>query len=310
MDIYINNILLEVQPQKGEKCTAQSRMASVRLTDTTFEAQHMKERDMILLVDDEVRIVNALKRVIQTMDIDVLTATDPEEAMRIIDHSKPDVVICDYNMPKFNGIHVLKYAKGIVPNAARVLMTGLNDVNIAISAINEGSVFYYITKPWKNEDVISMIRNALEKKRTRKERSSLQHILRDNSEYLTQMTDKLKLFHKMLEHNDSKFPIYDDEDIIMVNSSDILYLTAMEGDVFVITADGKYKSHDSLNTWSEKLGKSNFFRCHRSYIVNIDKIEKISPWFNGSYNLVLTDCKESIPVSRENMKVLRSMLGI
>ncbi len=270
----------------------------------------MSDKDVILIVDDEIQIINALRRVIKLMDHDVITATDPEDAMRIIDHSKPDIVICDYNMPKFSGVDVLKYAKDVIPNAARVLMTGHSDINIAISAINEGSIFYYIAKPWKNEDVTAMIKHALEKKHSQKDGSSLQHIIKDNREYLSKVVDKLQFFDRILEHNDSKFPILDDEDIIMVNSSDILFLTAMEGDVHVITVGGRYKSHDSLNAWSEKLGKSNFFRCHRSYIVNIDKIEKISPWFNGSYNLALTDCKESIPVSRENMKALRNILGI
>lgn len=270
----------------------------------------MNDKDIILLVDDEIQIVNALKRVIQDMDLNILTATDPEEAMRIIDHSKPDIVICDYNMPGINGIDVLKYAKTAVPDAVRVLMTGHYDVNIAISAINEGSVYYYISKPWKNEEVMSMVRHALEKKHSQSERSSLRHIIKDNREYLSEVVDKLKLFDRMLEGNDSKFPIIDDENIIMINGSDILYLTAEEGDVIVHTVGGRYKSHDSLNAWSEKLGRGNFFRCHRSYIVNIDKIKRIIPWFNGSYNLVLADCKENIPVSRENMKALRNILGI
>lgn len=275
----------------------------------------MIDKASILIVDDEIQIVNALKRVIQLMNHEILTATGPEEAMRIMVDLKPDIVICDYNMPNINGIDVLKYAKKVIPNAARVLMTGYSDVSIAISAINEGSIFYYISKPWKNDDITSMIQRVLEMKHSQKEQSSqdqssLGRIMNDNREYLTKVVDKLKIFDKMVEPNDLKFPILDDENIILVNSADILYLTAAGGDVLVFTVSGKYKSHDSLNSWNEKLSKSKFFRCHRSYIVNINKIEIISPWFNGTYNLKLTQCKENIPVSRENMKALRNILGI
>lgn len=270
----------------------------------------MGDKAAILIVDDEIQIVNALKRVIQFMNHEILTATDPVDAMRIMDNTQPDIVICDYNMPNINGIDVLKYAKEVIPNAARVLMTGHSDVSIAISAINEGSVFYYISKPWKNDDVTSMIQKVLENKHSQTEQSSLGRIMNDNREYLTKVVDKLRIFDKMVEPNDLKLPILDDENIILVNSADILFLTATGGDVLVFTVSGKYKSHDSLNSWNEKLGKSKFFRCHRSYIVNINKIEMISPWFNGTYNLKLTDCKENIPVSRENMKVLRNILGI
>ncbi|HOJ79322.1 MAG TPA: LytTR family DNA-binding domain-containing protein, partial [Clostridiales bacterium] len=100
------------------------------------------------------------------------------------------------------------------------------------------------------------------------------------------------------------------EDIYLIYKRDILYITAAAGEVLVTTLQGTYRSRESLNSWIKKLDSGDFFRCHRSYIVNIEKIEKISPWFNGAYNLKLKDCRDIIPVSRENMKTLKDIFGI
>lgn len=270
----------------------------------------MSDKTVVLIIDDEIHIINALKRVLHRTDYELIASTQPEEAINILDSTKCDIIICDYNMPIISGIDVLKHARKVMPNAVRILMTGCSDANIAISAINEGSVFYYISKPWKNEEVISVIQNAFEKKRKQKERNDLYHYLNDSRSYLAEVADKLKAVDKMNEPKDTKFPVLEDDNILLINSSDILYLTATEGDVIIFTKSGEYRSHDSLNLWSKRLGESRFFRCHRSYIVNIENIEKISPWFNGTYNINLRNCKFNIPVSRVNMKALRKLFGI
>lgn len=124
----------------------------------------MNDTTVVLIVDDEIHIINALKRVFRRMDCEVLSTTDPEDAISIINHSKYDIVICDYNMPGINGIEVLRHSRQVMPYAARVLMTGHSDINIAISAINEGSIFYYITKPWTTEQLSTMMQRAKESK--------------------------------------------------------------------------------------------------------------------------------------------------
>lgn len=261
----------------------------------------------VLIVDDEIQIIHALKRTLHSTGYEILEATSPEAAMNILDNTRPDIIICDYNMPGMSGIDVLKYAKKVVPNAFRVLMTGHSDLSIAIAAINEGSIYYYIAKPWRNDELTSILQNIISKMRNQQEQSSFFHTFNEN--YLSEVVKKMNAINKKAENNEQKFPLLEEDTIVLVNSEDILYLTAMEGDVVVITVGGKYISHESLNSWSDKLENGSFFRCHRSYIVNTKKIEKISPWFNGTYNLKLKDCKDSIPVSRENMKFLRTMFG-
>jgi DNA-binding LytR/AlgR family response regulator len=270
----------------------------------------MNNKAVILIVDDEIKIVNALKRVLHKMDCEILSATSPEDAIKIIDQSEYDIVICDYCMPNINGIDVLRHSKKVIPHAARVLMTGYSDVNIAISAVNEGSIFYYISKPWTTSDLTSMVQYALEHKRSMKAQSDMHQVLNGSTGSPAIAADKVKSAGEKPESGNPKIPIPDDEAIHLVNKSDVLYLTAIGGDVLVSTVNGEYKSHGSLNSWSQKLGMDNFFRCHRSYIVNIEKIERISLWFNGAYNLKLKNCKDTIPVSRENVKALKGIFGI
>lgn len=269
----------------------------------------MSNRIIILIVDDEIQIINSLKRVFYKSNYEILASTKPEEAMNIMDNSKFDIIICDYNMPDINGIEILEYAKKVIPDAIRILMTGYCDVNIAVSAINEGSVFYYISKPWKNEEVISVIHDAIEKKRRRNSQNDLYRIINESQNYLTEVTNKLNSIDKKDENKNIKVSVIEDDNILLINSKDILYLTANEGDIFIFTKNGYYRSHDSLNIWSKKLGEG-FFRCHRSYLVNLEKIEKISPWFSGTYNIKLKNCKDNIPVSRGKIKALKDLLGI
>lgn len=265
----------------------------------------MSEKPVILLVDDEIHVVNALKRTFNRMDCEVLSATDPEDAISLINHSRFDIVISDYCMPGINGIDVLRHSREVLPHAARALMTGYSDINIAISAINEGSIFYFITKPWTTDELTSMMERAMEYKQKENRQADMSQASYDCSGYLSERIDRLRI-----EYDNTKVPVEDGEDIYLIYKRDILYITAAAGEVLVTTLQGTYRSRESLNSWIKKLDSGDFFRCHRSYIVNIEKIEKISPWFNGAYNLKLKYCRDIIPVSRENMKTLKDIFGI
>lgn len=270
----------------------------------------MSDKAVILIIDDDIHIIDALKRLLHEINYTIIAVTTPEDAMCIMNSTKLDVVISDYSMPNISGIDVLKYAKKVQPDTARILMTGYCDLNIAISAINEGSVFYYIAKPWRNDEVISVIHDALESIRSRNSRNDLYRYINESQNYMAQMYTKLDSMDKIDGYKNLRVSVLEDENVILINREDILFLTANEGYVFIYANGREYRSHEPLNIWGKKLGSSRFFRCHRSYIINLEKIEKISPWFNGTYNIKLMNYKDNIPVSRENMKVLRELLSL
>lgn len=280
----------------------------------------------ILIVDDDQKVINALKRILNKNEYILYSTTESEKAIVIMNRYKLDIIICDYNMPVLSGIEVLKQSKNIFPYAIRILITGQCDINIPISAINEVGIYYYISKPWVNEEVLTVIEKATYEKLEHEKKVELYEILNNSRDYLFQTASMLKKATELDQpalpikprNNNFKqeiktfsiFPILEDEDIVLIKSSEIYYLYASEGNVIIVTEKEKYKSTDSLNTWEKKLDETNFFRCHRGYIVNIDKIDKISPWFNGAYNLKLKKLADTIPVSRIYMKKLRDIFKI
>ena len=265
----------------------------------------MKNKAKILIIDDEIKVINALKRIFDVEKYEVLFTTKPEDAIDIF-HNDIDIIICDHNMPNMSGIEVLRHAKEILPNTIRILITGYSDLDIAVSAINEGSIYYFFSKPWKNQEIISVVERGLTYKYEQDKKTVLYDVLSDNNNLLEMVKDPKYTNVKSIK----KLPVREGENIILIDPMEILYLSALDGNVFVTIETNKYKSLESLKWWEDNLLEGNFFRSHRSYIVNVDKIERITPWFNGAFNINLKNLKEDIPVSRRAMKDLKNLLGI
>jgi DNA-binding NtrC family response regulator len=103
--------------------------------------------DKILFVDDDQNILSAFQREFRK-EFQVDTAADPEEGLKTVAARGPfAVIVSDFRMPKADGNRFLSAVKKIAPDSVRVLLTGHADVNTAIHAVNEGSVFRFLTKP-------------------------------------------------------------------------------------------------------------------------------------------------------------------
>jgi len=126
----------------------------------------------ILIVDDDELVLSSLRGVfsLQT-DYNLLEATDPTKALELVERTPLDVVISDFLMPQMNGIDFLKEVSRLQPDAVRLLLTGYADKENAIRAINEVGLYQYLEKPWDNQALLMIIRNALEEKSLRKQLS-------------------------------------------------------------------------------------------------------------------------------------------
>jgi response regulator RpfG family c-di-GMP phosphodiesterase len=107
-------------------------------------------RHTVLCVDDEQFVVASLSRLLRH-DYNVLTATSGEDALALVRHHKVDVLVSDQRMPGMKGVELLREVKSMSPSTMRILLTGYADLNAIVDSVNEGEVFRYITKPWKNE---------------------------------------------------------------------------------------------------------------------------------------------------------------
>ncbi|WP_026477420.1 response regulator [Alkaliphilus transvaalensis] len=124
----------------------------------------MDRMPSVLIVDDEVNILRAIKRLLMQYKLEVYSTTSPVEGLAIIKDKDIDVIISDQRMPLMEGIQLLAEVKNISPKTIRILMSSHSDIEVFISAINNGIIFRYISKPWENEKLVNVIYDALDQK--------------------------------------------------------------------------------------------------------------------------------------------------
>lgn len=147
----------------------------------------------ILLVDDEEAILKALRRTLNFHGYSPLVTTNPKKALEIIKDRNIGILICDQRMPEMLGNEVLLHAKKKFPSIVRILITGFSDMQCTIAAINDGEIFRYITKPWKDDDVIHVIKDAFEYRRdSLKKEYIINHVLSEKEEW-KRTTERLSL---------------------------------------------------------------------------------------------------------------------
>ncbi|NPV89654.1 MAG: response regulator [Firmicutes bacterium] len=122
-------------------------------------------KDKILIVDDDYNILAAYKRSTHGI-FDVTTARDGAEGIKLIRDQGPfSVVVSDFRMPEMNGIQFLSQVREIAPDTTRIMLTGQADLNVAIDAVNEGSIFRFLTKPCATDKFIGAINAAIKQYR-------------------------------------------------------------------------------------------------------------------------------------------------
>lgn len=173
----------------------------------------------LLLVDDEENILRSLQRILRKEPYDIRTAASGEEALALLDEQKFDLVISDARMPGMDGPTLLAEIKKKWPWCIRILLTGYADINSTIKAINDGQIYRYISKPWDDEELKLVIRQALafqysERRRlaleklTRKQNKELQALnagleekVQARTEELKEAADMLDVAYKELKHS-------------------------------------------------------------------------------------------------------------
>lgn len=122
----------------------------------------------IMIVDDELMITKTLNLLLKMkLKQNVITFNTPKDALESnqLTSNNVDVIVSDFIMPDMNGIEFLMEVKKISPETETILLTGYADKENAIRSINEVGVYYYLEKPWNNEELIKIISNALDKRR-------------------------------------------------------------------------------------------------------------------------------------------------
>ena len=121
------------------------------------------EKRTILFVDDEDKILRSLKRGLRDEPYRTLFATSGQEALEILKHEDVHVLVTDMRMPEMTGLELLRSVKKDYPHIIRMVLSGYTQVTTLLTAINEGEIFRFITKPWKLEEEFKpAVREAVE----------------------------------------------------------------------------------------------------------------------------------------------------
>ncbi len=140
----------------------------------------------ILCVDDEPNILSSLRRLFRTKGFQVRVAEGGRAGLALLETETVDLVISDMRMPEMDGAQFLAQVRERWPDTVRLLLTGYSDVTSIIDAINRGEIYRYITKPWDDNDIVLIVRQALERKALELEKKRLEDLsIRQNEELKT-----------------------------------------------------------------------------------------------------------------------------
>ncbi len=132
----------------------------------------MSTKATILVVDDEVRSVEALERVLED-DFDVLRATDAAQAEALLEKEWVQVILCDQRMPDTTGVEFLSRVRRQWPDVIRMIISGYTDSEDIIEAVNEAGIYQFISKPWTPSDLLLKLHNAVDLFRLQRENEQL-----------------------------------------------------------------------------------------------------------------------------------------
>jgi two-component system LytT family response regulator/two-component system response regulator LytT len=248
-----------------------------------------------VIADDEQLARNELSYLLREFpELEVVGAgANGLEAVDLIERLEPEIAFLDVQMPGLDGLGVIRRLKERgVPLPHFVLATAYD--NYAVEAFRLDAMDY-ILKPIDKDRLAETIERA---KRTIQEKAKAAP-----PEQASQPRAGFQR-QKILVKNAGRSYIVDAQDIIYATIDDGLITvvtTALEG-------ESNYRTIEELQS---NLDSETFWRVHRSYLVNINKIREVIPWFNSSYQLKMDDKKQTeIPVSRVQTKRLRALLKL
>lgn len=235
-----------------------------------------------VIVDDEAPARSELGWVLRQVSyIEIVGEADnATRALALILAQSPDLVFLDVQMPGRSGVELSRELSQL-PKRPHVIFTTAFD-QYAIEAF-EVNALDYLLKPYNEARVLKAVNKA-------------QQVILGDGRSRTAALERLA--------------VRKDEKVFLVAYEEVAIAYALGRDVLVCAHGVSYRSDLSLQELEQRLSEYNFFRCHRSYLVNLDQVKEVSPWFNGGYALRLSGFPEPVIVSRKQAKEFRERVGI
>jgi len=254
-----------------------------------------------VIVDDEQLARDELAYLLKDLDDVSIVAQGKNgvEAVNLIREHNPDLVFLDVQMPGLDGFGVIKkLLDRKVPLPKIVFATAFDQYAVKAFEVNAVD---YLLKPFDKKRVAQSVRKA-----------------RAKLESTNSSSDRLETLVRMLESQkpqSSKILIKAVGRLFLMDQKDICYASIEDGVITVVTSGPTGMEGQSncrtLEELLDSLDPNLFWRAHRSYLVNINRIKEVVPWFKSSYQLRMDDKKQTeIPVSRAQTRRLRELFGL
>ena len=241
----------------------------------------------VLIVDDEAPARGELRFILETLSptLSLDEARNGGEALTLIEQSPPDVLFLDINMPALNGLSMASLLQNLPEPPLIVFATAYHDH--AVKAF-ELEAFDYIVKPF-DEKRLAKTLERIEK-----------HLAKRQVKKLTpQPTTIAKLW---LEQ--------DNENRILVDYGDIYWCEASDKKVYAHIRSGNFAVRYTLKELEALLRGYNFVRVHKSYLVNLNHVKEVVPWFSGNYLVRMNDANQTeLTMSRRYAAQLKGLTG-
>ncbi|MED1950598.1 LytTR family DNA-binding domain-containing protein [Brevibacillus centrosporus] len=214
----------------------------------------------------------------QETDVELLaTATNGRELLELVDANEPDVVFLDIKMPELEGTQAARMLASRKQQPLIVFCTAHEE--FAVDAFKLYAVDYLLKpfEPKRIQETMQRVRERLVKAKA-------------------EQTAPSKRSKLLVEENNR---------LVVIDPATIVYAVREERFVQIHTQTETYTTKMTLTQLAEKLQAYDFFRTHKSYLVNLQFVSELTPWFNGAYNLTLKGAaRTKIPVSRTSAKDL------
>jgi DNA-binding LytR/AlgR family response regulator len=252
-----------------------------------------------LIVDDEQLARDELSYLLKSVDdVNVVgQGRNGLEAVNLIKEHSPDLVFLDVTMPGLDGFGVIKkLIDRKIPVPQIVFATAFDQYAVKAFEVNAVD---YLLKPFDKKRVTQAVEKA------RKKAQSSAAAGNDRLDTLVKMLEAQKPQH-------SKVLLRSAGRLLLVDQKDVCFASIEDGIISVATTHVEGQSNcRTLEELLEGLDPDMFWRAHRSYVVNINRIREVVPWFKSSYQLRMDDKKQTeVPVSRAQTKRLRELFGL
>lgn len=231
-----------------------------------------------IIVDDEELARERVRGFLNEADDFEIVAecANGKEAVETIYKYKPDLVFLDIQMPVMNGFEVIEQIREELPLI--IFVTAYDEYAIKAFEVN---ALDYLLKPFDRK------RFNLSLERAKK-------IIRDSNE--NELKTKISSLLKQIDAEEKKyterFIVKESGRISFVSADEIDYMEATGNYIKLVTANGSHLIRETMNNIEKKLDPQKFLRVHRSFILKVEMIKELEPYFNSEFIIVLKSGKE------------------